>query len=633
MLKTCFTRKGNPLRTSPLTRYFVGIGVALLLILPFSTRTAENPPEDLLANLRPEHPRLIVTQTDWENLRTRRAQDARLDAILKRVEAEARVLLKASPVTYQKQGRRLLSVSREALRRLVCLSFAYRMMDDPAFLNRAQKEMKTLIAFDDWNPSHFLDTAEMAAGLALSYDWLFADLETTLRSGVRRALVEKGIQPALDRSAKWNGWQRTQNNWNQVCFGGLTLSALAIAESEPQLARELLSRARQNNPAGLAPYAPDGIYPEGPAYWDYGTSYQVLMISALQTALGTDWQLSAAPGFLASATALVMQIGPTGRPYNFFDGSDGVAFSPTLFWFARTLRQPGLVYFQNQLLLQRLADPNSKLTRDRLFPFLAVWAQDLPEQISVPTLPQAWHGDGVNPVGAFRSSWTDPDALFLAFKGGSAKLPHAHMDAGSFILETDGVRWAVDLGAQDYFSIESQGWNLWGRDQQSDRWRVYRLNNFSHSTLTLDNQLHRVNGDARITGFTTNSATVDLSEIFAGQAQRVTRTFTVGADRSVLIRDDITGAKAGLPVRWQLVTKAQVQLEGSQAKLRQGGKLLRAAIESPAAAHFEVADAQPPDDGVNQKNPNTRMLLVNAPVSASGELTLTIRLDPESGAR
>lgn len=591
-------------------------------------QAAPSGPADLLASLRPEHPRLIVTATEWQNLRTRRFQNPELDAILQRVEAEARALLPAPPVTYKKQGRRLLSVSREALGRLVTLGFAYRLTDDKIFLARAQQEMEAVIAFADWNPSHFLDVAEMAAGLALSYDWLFADLPEALRVAIRRALVEKGLQPALDPTAKWNGWQRGQNNWNQVCFGGLTLSALAIAEAAPGLAREFLALARRHNPAGLAPYAPDGIYPEGPAYWNYGTSYQVLMISALQTALGTDWGLSAAPGFLASAAALVMQTGPTGRPYNFFDASDSVAFYPALFWFAQSQHQPGLVHFQNQWLRQRLAEANSRLAQDRLFPLVAVWGQDLADPVPMPALPLAWHGDGPNPIGVFRSSWTDSNALFLAFKGGSAQLPHAHMDAGSFVLEADGVRWAVDLGAQNYFSIESKGWDLWGRGQQSDRWRVYRLNNFSHNTLTLDGQLHRVNGAAHITQFTSNSATLNLSAVFAGQAGRVTRVFTVEDDRGVRIRDEIAGARAGLPVRWQMVTRAQVRLQGAQAELRQNGRGLRATIQSPAQARFEVADARPPDDGVNQENPHTRILLVNVPTSRSGELTLVIRLEP-----
>jgi hypothetical protein len=592
-------------------------------------RAADATSPDILAGLRPEHPRLIITAADWNNLRTRRASNAELDAILTKSVAEARTVLKAPPLVYKKEGFRLLAVSREALRRIVLCSFTYRVTGEKVFLDHAEKDMLTVAAFADWNPPHFLDTAEMTAAVALGYDWLFDALPATTRATLRQAILEKGLQPG---TSVRRSWYTATMNWNQVCFGGLTLGALAIADENPAAARDLLMLARQDNPNGFKPYAPDGIYPEGPNYWNYGTTYQVMLLSALQTALGTDWNLPAHPGFLASAAALVEQTGPTGRAFNFSDGGEGVAFNPALFWFAQKLHQPALVGFQNQLLLEKLANPKKDAESDRFFPFLAMWTAGLPANIPPPALPLAWHGDGPNPVGVFRSSWTDTNALFLAFKGGSAKNNHAHMDAGSFVLDADGVRWASDLGAQSYYTIESKGWALFNMKQDSDRWRVYRLNNFSHNTLTLGGKLHNMAGDARITAFTADSATVNLSQIFAGQAGSVARRFSVGENRTVVIRDDIAAAKPDLSVRWQMVTHAKISVNNNEATLRQDGKTLSAKILSPAGAKFEIASAQPPEDGVNQRNPNTQILAVNAAVPESGNLTVEIQLQPGSAA-
>jgi hypothetical protein len=307
-----------------------------------------------------------------------------------------------------------------------------------------------------------------------------------------------------------------------------------------------------------------------------------------------------------------------------------VAFNPALFWFAQKLNQPSLVYFQNQLLQERLATPRKDSETDRFFPLLAIWLASLPPEIPPPALSLAWHGGGPNPVGVFRSSWSDTNALFLAFKGGSAHVSHAHMDAGAFVLDADGVRWACDLGSQEYLSIESKGWDLWNTAENSDRWRVYRLNNFSHSTLTLGGQLHNVAGDARITAFDDHTATVDLSKIFAGQAGSVVRQFSVGKNKSVTVRDDIASAKPGLSVRWQMVTHAKITFNNNQATLHESGKMLSAKIISPAGATFEIASAQPPDDGVNQPNPNARILAVNTTVPAAGSLTVEIELQPEA---
>ena len=129
---------------------------------------------------------------------------------------------------------------------------------------------------------------------------------------------------------------------------------------------------------------------------------------------------------------------------------------------------------------------------------------------------------------------------------------------------------------------------------------------------------------------TDHAAAVDLSKIFAGQAGSVVRQFSVGENKTVTMRDEIAGAKPGLAVRWQMVTHAKITVNSNQATLHESGKLLSAKIISPAGATFEIADAQPPADGVNQPNPNARILAVNTAVPATGNLTVEIELQPEA---
>ena len=585
--------------------------------------------KSILAGLRPEHPRLMLTESDWKAFRAARGGSDTVARILAAAEKKARALLDKPPVIYKKEGRRLLSVSREAMRRIELCSFAYRLTNEKVFLARAEQEMLAVAAFADWNPSHFLDTAEMTAGLALGYDWLFADLSAATRATVRQAMIEKGLKLGIALEGK--SWQRATMNWNQVCFGGLALGALAIADEVPDLAGTLLRQAREYNPNGMKPYAPDGVYPEGPGYFNYGTGYEVMLISALESALGTDWNLSASPGFMQSAAAQMQLTGPGGQPFNFSDGPNGEPiYQPWIFWFAQRQNQPSLVHFQQHRLREELQDmPDSG--DDRVLPLLAKWVAGLPATIPAPTLPLAWQAGGHNPIGIYRSSWTSPDALYLAFKGGAASLPHGHMDAGSFVLDAQGVRWGWDIGKQDYHSIESKGWNLFGKEQDSDRWRVYRLNNFSHSTLTLGGKLHNVDGHAEITAFSDNSATVDLSAVFTPQAKSVVRHFAF-QPASVRVRDEIQGAASGLPVCWQMLTRATITIKDGAATLHQGGKTMQARILSPAGAKFVTADPQPPDDGVNQPNPGFTLLRVNAAVPDSGSLILEIELQPETAS-
>ena len=267
-----------------------------------------------LAPLRRDHPRLLAAPEQWQQLRQRLTMEPDLAAYHQALMGAARELLPQPVLRYQKTGRRLLHVSREAVHRVLLLAYAWQITGEDSFARRAEAEMLAVAAFPDWNPSHFLDVGEATTALALGYDWLFDALTPATRTKIRQAIDQHGLRPGLE--AKPKGWWTSENNWNQVCLGGLTLGALAIAEDDPVAAEAILARARSGITHGLAPYAPDGVYPEGPSYWAYGTSYQVLMIAALGSALGTDWGLSAAPGFLASAGAYLQTTGPSGRHYN-----------------------------------------------------------------------------------------------------------------------------------------------------------------------------------------------------------------------------------------------------------------------------------------------------------------------------
>ena len=70
-----------------------------------------------------------------------------------------------------------------------------------------------------------------------------------------------------------------------------------MADEEPEKSRTLLRDALDSIPHSLASYAPDGGWAEGPGYWHYGTSYTVVFLAALESALNTDFGLSTAKGF------------------------------------------------------------------------------------------------------------------------------------------------------------------------------------------------------------------------------------------------------------------------------------------------------------------------------------------------
>lgn len=150
-----------------------------------------------IENGAPAHPRLFFTETEAAEIRTRIESDPLLHAVFAHLRGSADAILDQPPVKREQVGRRLLGVSRTCLQRVGYLAFAYRMTQEERYLRRAEDEMRAAAAFEDWNPSHFLDVAEMTAALAIGYDWLYNDLAPETRSAVKSALLDKGLHPSM----------------------------------------------------------------------------------------------------------------------------------------------------------------------------------------------------------------------------------------------------------------------------------------------------------------------------------------------------------------------------------------------------------------------------------------------------
>ncbi|MGQ0712083.1 MAG: heparinase II/III domain-containing protein [Rhodoferax sp.] len=570
------------------------------------------------------HPRLLATASDWERLRQRLRTEPDLAQFHAALLEHAQALRGQGELERKLQERRLLGVSRALQQRLWLWAYAWQTTGEAQWAERAAQELQAACAFADWNPAHFLDVAEACAAVAVAYDWLYPALDDATRQACVRALQQLALQPGAS-NAPHNSWQTRDNNWNQVCFGGLVLGALAVQEAAPALAQRVLDMARQGIVHGLGVYAPDGVYPEGPSYWGYGTGYQVLMIAALRSAGQGDGALPSTPGFLASAAAYVQLQGPSGRAFNYADGGENQGLETALFWFARESGHGALLVHERE----RLRSPKACLQAvrgQRMAPLAALW-WPAPGAAS-PLLPTEWSGQGSVPLWVWRERWGDPQALFVATKGGSAALNHAHMDAGSFVLERDGVRWAIDLGMQDYHSLESRGVDLWNRRQDSPRWQVFRLGNAGHGTLSLGEALHRVEGHATLRtldGADGPGAEIDLRAVLGTGLSQAQRRLQVQG-RSVLLSDRLQGLAPGAPVRWQMLTRAQAEVQGRNVLLRQGGQAFWLRDHSPRGTRWALWSAAQPEPDTNAANPGVTVVQLHAQADAHGGVDLRVVL-------
>lgn len=592
------------------------------------------PAEEVLKSLKPGHPRLLADATRFLELRDRVRTDPQLKEWYARVYGSAERILGQAPSRYEiPDGLRLLATSRRVLDRILNLGLAYRIRGEKRFVERAWAELDAAARFPDWNPRHFLDTAEMTAAFGIGYDWFFDAWSEAQRAQLRQAIVEKGFAPGLKvyRGKGW--WSSCRHNWNQVCNGGLGIGALAIGDEEPEAAREVLHGGLQSLPLAMTQYGPDGAWAEGPGYWGYATKYNVFILAALHTALGTDFGLSEIPGFSLCGMMPIYSTGPVGRSFNYADSGDGATRAPEMWWLAARFRRPAYAWYARAYCLGGPLD--------------ILWYDPALDTARPQDLPLDRYFRNAEVV-MLRSAWDDPQAVSVDFKVGDNKANHSHLDLGSFILDALGVRWACDLGSDDYNMPGYFG---------GKRWTYYRLRAEGHNTLVIrsgpasDAPDQDPKAVAAIVKFDSQPARAiaiaDLSAAYAAVAQRVRRGIALIDRQKVVVRDEID--TAGPSDVWWFMTvptaatrggrrgrgaPAGVHIElgqdATQAMLAKDQARLWVHIVAPAGAKFEVRDAKPlpTSPNPNEQNPNAGIRKLAIHLSGVTSLGLTVEMVP-----
>ena len=577
-------------------------------------------PDAILATLERGHPRLLLRDDRLAELKRLATSDALLATCISQVCADADTLCRAKAIEHVLIGPRLLSVSRECLHRVLVLGLAWRLTGRTAYLDQARATLLTVCAFSDWNPSHFLDVAEMSNAVGIGYDWLYPALAPTERDTIRTALIRLGLEEGVQAVGGFDGtlkhafWVDSAFNWNQVCHGGLTVASLAVAESDPRYAQVLIASACRHLPTAIASYDPDGAWPEGPGYWAYATDYTVYCLAGMESALKTTFGLDQHAGLSTTGLYPVCVSGPTGLMPNFADAGDFSRFSgtPLLSWLGQHYHQAGLCDAQDAYLAA-----GRKAT-----PLDIIWYR--PSSGSSITLPLDRSFGGAVELGVMRSAWKDPNALYAYIKAGYNQVNHGHLDLGSFECDCLGERWVRDLGSDDYnlpgyFSGGTKG----------PRWRYFRLNSHSHSVPLIDGQDQLVAGKAKLLRFISADApraVVDLSSAYVPSASRVQRGISLIESRSALLVQDELELTRPADITWAITTDAAVEVQGGSAILTLHGKHMRATILAPAHAQFSVESAeqtapQKPNHGVR------RLLIVLA--GASDSVRIAVRLAPQ----
>ena len=595
---------------------FTAIVLGLTITTCGIARARDVDESTVLSTLDKAHPRLMLKDADLKRLKARCDSDPILQKCVADLIKGAESSMKRPPLVHKKVGPRLLHVSRDCLRRTYSLALAWRWTGKKKYADKAIENLVTVCAFKDWNPSHFLDTAEMSHAVGLGYDWLYSYIDENTRKKIRAGLIRNGLAVGV-AAYKKHWWVKSSHNWNQVCNGGLIAGALAIADTDPQYARAIIPAAVKSLPRAIKTYGPDGAWSEGPGYWHYATRYTAYGLAAMDSALGTDFGLSEVTGLSEAGLFPVYTTGPTGMYVNFADSGTRASRRPMgcMFYLARKFKRPFIADAEHDTIAKRSATAEH-----------VMWYVPRSGKKATRDLARLFRGSV--PVALFRGSWDDARALFVGIKAGYNQVNHGHLDLGNFEMDALGVRWSRDLGSDNY-NLPGY-WS--GRNDSGKRWTYYRLNSQSHSVPLINGENQSANGKAAILKFEASKpqplVVIDLASAYKKAASKAARGLRLVCNRkAVLVQDEfeLTGAK-GAEITWAMTTDAKITVKSKTlAELTLDGQKLAARILSPAGAEFAVesAEQKPPQ----KANKGVSRLLARVK-GAKGAVRIAVLLAP-----
>ncbi len=500
------------------------------------------------------HPRIIMSNDKFAKLKASIGNDSVTAILLEKLRNEADRHLNEPVSQYEiPDGIRLLETSKRIQRRVAALAMAYNIFGDEKYAQRCYAELEAACNFKDWNPSHFLDTAEMSTAFALGYDWLYHWMNDEQREFLRKNMIEKGLTQVMDdyedkpRKRTYHWYQDYPgDNWKLVCNGSMSMAALAIGdEAEARdIASNILTYAYKESYSFVrrAYSDKDGTYSEGLGYWDYATYYLGLYSSSLKSAAGTDYGLADHEGLRKSVDFVRYMSSNTPKSFSFGDDGDSRDTGwAVLLWLAE--------YYQSyDIGATRL----KKIENDSFNYLDLLWIDEEKTPDSASDIPTDWGEVGASNA-SFRNTWDESGIVAALHAGENNYKYHGHYDLGTFYLESNGERFFTDLGNENY--------------ELENRLYSYRIRAEGHNTLVINpsEELDQQEGaECLISSFSGGNeafAVTDLTAAYENSgAESVIRGLKMIKDKECVVIQDEISLNAPGEIYWFAHTKGQIDV-------------------------------------------------------------------------
>lgn len=456
-------------------------------------------------------PSLLLTPASLQTLQSTVVTNPTASTFYTLLLGRAEWILSQPPVVRPAPGPLgILPQARQVLDFVMTTGLAYLISGNSTYADRAVLETLSFSGVSgpnnswvDWNPAHWLDTAELSTAAGLAWDWLGSYLSPAQKQQILQGFLRMGLGPYFQGFSSSNSvyrkdmwWVNQTVNWNCVCSaGGMVLPLAFLSDSASissglvnssvlQMAQLVFNSSLSSLPSCMAAYAPEGSWMEGPTYWEYASKYNVYAAAAVESALGSDLGLASLPGVAAGGSFGSYMTGSSSLLYDWADSETVFGGAPSfLQWWGRQYGDAASSYFSQRLTLGYASfmlhissawgmfaeallffDSNATAASYAAQPLGRVY----PER-GIVALKSSWLGGEASGADAVRQGALPTDAAgspasplpspalstgagsnFFSAKGGSNTWSHAHLDLGSFAWDLHGARVAQDMGADNY---------------------------------------------------------------------------------------------------------------------------------------------------------------------------------------
>lgn len=433
------------------------------------------------------------------------------------------------------------------------LAFAYQMTGQLDYARLAYDILDIMGSWPHWGSAHALNFAEGSYEFAIALDWIYDAVVEMSANGETNYKGEPMDIKVLEQHLWEHGsgedyvmavmkgktaYQRDntdepgiiantssyyvddKNNWGNVINANTAVAAICLLGYTDTLTTDTnFSRVYLGNglklPIGKTyqslcaeilelkfwclhyyaawSYVPDGVYPEAPGYWGYGTNEMMNLITVLMQTVGHTYTLMDAPGYDKTFIyAAQMEVNVSGKQYynfNYNDGGIGAMATGYFFTAALALEQPELITLRYNQLLQGSGNKSSNFCEVFIFSDAMNYLNSFGE-VKV-ELDVDYLGKQLD-MFVTRSSWTDEKPLFAGIMAGQSSVNHGHLDNGSWVYYSAGHAWIIDPGSESYNVYKDTDYpstSDWDPSTKTMklrfRYRYYRLSAEGHNVLLL----------------------------------------------------------------------------------------------------------------------------------------------------